>query len=169
VRIYLNQKTGEESRRQEIQDGTEGRRFRQSPGLSDTNTLMVRGVAAMPSRIARVVYVGREKDALNSSQPVNLRCTSCSSKRAARTNCGLRKLGWICGGLRRAPGGLSPKGEAPSPSILETSHFSERYLQYPLYSPDVQRGGPDEATIFNRITHSSFRGLCRCKPLIFIF
>lgn len=64
MRIYLNQKAGEESRRQEIQDRTEGRTFRQSPGLSDTDTLMVRGVAAMPSRIARVVYVGREKDAL---------------------------------------------------------------------------------------------------------
>jgi hypothetical protein len=29
-----------------------------------TDTIVVRGVAAMPSRIARVVYVRREKDAL---------------------------------------------------------------------------------------------------------
>jgi hypothetical protein len=128
-----------------------------------TDTIVVRGVAAMPSRIARVVYVRREKDALEQflTDKLAFYLLFISNR------LGVEKI--LDGFAEVAASPPGQKAEAPGPSILETLHFSERCLHNPLNSPGVQRGGPDEVTIFNCIIHSSFRDLCRCRPLIFTF
>jgi len=103
---------------------------------------IVRGVVAIPSRIAQgcIREAGLPQ---NSPQPATLRFTSCSSKRAARTDSGSRSVGWICGDCGESPWRASPKGlRRQVRASFETRTLFTTVPAITLNSPDVQKGRP---------------------------